>query len=59
MPANHVSVVLVHGAWANGSSWSKVNGPLKADGMKVVAAPLPLTSLADDSAGFWNGSMAQ
>ena len=52
MPANHVSVVLVHGAWANGSSWSKVNGPLKADGMKVVAAPLPLTSLADDIAAL-------
>jgi pimeloyl-ACP methyl ester carboxylesterase len=48
MPANYVSVVLVHGAWADGSSWSKVIGPLKAAGMKVVAAPLPLTSLADD-----------
>jgi len=50
MPANHVSVVLMHGAWADGSSWSKVIGPLKADGMKVVAALLPLTSLADDIA---------
>jgi pimeloyl-ACP methyl ester carboxylesterase len=50
MPANHVNVVLVHGAWADGSSWSKVIGPLKAAGMKVVAAPLPLTSLADDIA---------
>jgi len=28
MPANHVSVVLVHGAWADGSSWRKVFGPL-------------------------------
>jgi len=50
MPANHVSVVLVHGAWADGSSWSKVIGPLEAADMKVVAAPLPLTSLADDIA---------
>ena len=50
MPANHVDVVLVHGAWADGSSWSKVIGPLKAASMKVVAAPLPLTSLADDIA---------
>jgi pimeloyl-ACP methyl ester carboxylesterase len=50
MPANHINVVLVHGAWADGSSWSKVIGPLKAAGMKVVAAPLPLTSLADDIA---------
>jgi hypothetical protein len=52
MPANYVSVVLVHGAWADGSSWSKVIGPLKAAGMKVVAAPLPLTSLADDIAAL-------
>src|SRR5262249_41401430 len=50
MPANHVDVVLVHGAWADGSSWSKVIGPLKAAGLTVVAAPLPLTSLADDIA---------
>ena len=48
MPANHVNVVLVHGAWADGSSWSKVIGPLKAAGLTVMAAPLPLTSLADD-----------
>jgi pimeloyl-ACP methyl ester carboxylesterase len=51
MAASRVSVVLVHGAWADGSSWSKVIGPLKAAGLKkVVAAPLPLTSLADDIA---------
>jgi pimeloyl-ACP methyl ester carboxylesterase len=48
MPASRASVVLVHGAWADGSSWSKVIGPLRADGITVVAAPLPLTSLADD-----------
>src|SRR6516225_7453117 len=50
MPAIHVDAVLVHGAWADGSSWSKVIGPLKAAGLTVVAAPLPLTSLADDIA---------
>ena len=48
MPANHTDVVLVHGAWADGSSWSKVIGPLEAEGINVVAAPLPMTSLADD-----------
>jgi pimeloyl-ACP methyl ester carboxylesterase len=48
MPAINVDVVLVHGAWADGSSWSKVIGPLRAEGIRVVAAPLPLTSLADD-----------
>jgi pimeloyl-ACP methyl ester carboxylesterase len=48
MPVNQVDVVLVHGAWADGSSWSKVIGPLKAAGLTVVAASLPLSSLADD-----------
>lgn len=47
-----VSVVLVHGAWADGSSWGKVIGPLKAEGISVFAAPLPLTSLADDVAAL-------
>jgi pimeloyl-ACP methyl ester carboxylesterase len=50
MPTNHTDVVLVHGAWADGSSWGKVIGPLEAEGINVVAAPLPLTSLADDVA---------
>ena len=48
MLSNDVSVVLVHGAWADGSSWAKVIAPLAADGIKVVAAPLPLTSFRDD-----------
>jgi pimeloyl-ACP methyl ester carboxylesterase len=48
MPSNDVSVVLVHGAWADGSSWAKVIGPLAADGLGVVAAPLPLTSFRND-----------
>jgi hypothetical protein len=39
MPANHTHVVLVHGGWADGSSWSKVIGPLEAEGVNVVAAP--------------------
>lgn len=52
MSLNNVSVVVVHGAWADGSSWSKVIGPLRAEGVRVVAAPLPLTSLADDVAAL-------
>src|SRR5258707_7834296 len=52
MSLGDVSVVLVHGAWADGSSWSKVIGPLRAEGARVVAAPLPLTSLADDVAAL-------
>jgi pimeloyl-ACP methyl ester carboxylesterase len=43
-----MTAVLVHGAWADGTSWHKVIGALKADGISVVAAPLPLTSLAAD-----------
>ena len=50
MSTKHFTVVLVHGGWADGSSWSKVIGPLAANGIGVVAAPLPMTSLADDIA---------
>jgi pimeloyl-ACP methyl ester carboxylesterase len=52
MSANNVSVVLAHGAWADGSSWAKVIAPLAAAGVKAVAAPLPLTSFADDVAAL-------
>ena len=50
MSKHGVSVVLVHGAWADGSSWAKVAAPLAAEGIKVVAAQLPLTTLEDDVA---------
>ena len=46
------SVVFVHGAWADGSSWTRVIKPLQSRGLKVVAAPLPLTSLSDDVAAL-------
>jgi len=52
MSSNDVSVVLVPGAWAEGSSWAKVIRPLAADGINVVAAPLPLTSYRDDVAAL-------
>ena len=42
------NIVLVHGAWANGSSWSQVIPLLEARGFHVVAAQMPLTSLKDD-----------
>jgi pimeloyl-ACP methyl ester carboxylesterase len=42
------TVVLVHGAWADGSSWSRVITGLHQAGIAVIAAPIPLTSLADD-----------
>jgi len=44
------TVVLVHGAFADGSSWDKVIPLLEARGLQVVAVQNPLTSLADDAA---------
>jgi pimeloyl-ACP methyl ester carboxylesterase len=44
------NIVLVHGAWANGSSWSAVIEQLQADGYRVTAPAFPLTRLADDVA---------
>jgi pimeloyl-ACP methyl ester carboxylesterase len=52
MTANDATVVLVHGAWADGSSWAKVIMALAASGVKAVAAPLPLTSFQDDVAAL-------
>jgi len=42
------NVVLVHGAYADGSSWSDVIGRLQAAGLNATAVQNPLTSLADD-----------
>ena len=42
------TVMMVHGAWADGSSWARVIRLLQADGVTTVAAPIPLTSLSDD-----------
>jgi pimeloyl-ACP methyl ester carboxylesterase len=42
------NIVLVHGAWADGSCWSAVVERLQADGHTVTAPQFPLTSLADD-----------
>lgn len=44
------TVLLVHGAWADGSSWSRVIPLLEARGLHVVSVQIPLTSLADDVA---------
>lgn len=44
------NIVLVHGAWADGSSWSKVIPLLQAQGYNVTAVQNPLTSLDDDVA---------
>jgi pimeloyl-ACP methyl ester carboxylesterase len=52
MANGSVSVVMAPGAWADGSSWARVITALKGDEMNLVAAPLPLTSLADDVAAL-------
>ena len=44
------NIVLVHGAWADGSSWSAVIERLQADGYKVTAPQFPESSLAADVA---------
>jgi len=48
----NVTVVVVHGAWADGSSWQAIVRPLEESGLKVIAAPIPLTSLNDDAAAL-------
>jgi pimeloyl-ACP methyl ester carboxylesterase len=50
MATNATNIVLVHGFWADGSSWSKVIPILKNAGHQVIAIQLPLHSLADDVA---------
>src|SRR2546427_12720339 len=44
------NIVLVHGAWADGSSWSAVIKSLQADSYSVTAPQFPETALADDVA---------
>src|SRR5246127_1321861 len=44
------NVVLVHGAFADGSSWSKVIPLLQAKGLHVTSVAIPLTSFTDDVA---------
>src|SRR5665213_668549 len=49
-PAGVKNIVLVHGAWADGSGWQGVYNILKKDGYNVSVVSNPLTSLADDVA---------
>ena len=46
--AESATVVLVHGAWADGSCWRNIILPLRNEGLKVTCAPIPLTSLSED-----------
>ena len=49
-PARVHNIVLVHGAWADGSSWNKIIPLLEKKGFHVTAVHLPFTTLADDAA---------
>jgi pimeloyl-ACP methyl ester carboxylesterase len=49
------TVLLVHGAWADGSSWSKVIPLLEAKGLHVVSVQIPLISFADDLSALEDG----
>jgi len=48
----NATVVVIHGAWADGSSWEPVIRRPQSKGLTVVAAPIPLTSLSDDAAAL-------
>ena len=48
--SSNLNIVLVHGAWADGSSWNRVIPLLQDNGCRVVAVQIPLTSLAEDVA---------
>jgi pimeloyl-ACP methyl ester carboxylesterase len=50
-PSNS-TIILVHGAWADGSCWRNVILPLQQHGLHVICAPIPLTSLTDDTAAL-------
>jgi pimeloyl-ACP methyl ester carboxylesterase len=52
MSNSKITVVLVHGAWAECASWSQIILPLQKQGLNVVCAPIPLTSLTDDVAAL-------
>jgi len=43
------TIILVHGAWADGSCWRSVILPLERRGLHVICAPIPLTSLTNDA----------
>jgi pimeloyl-ACP methyl ester carboxylesterase len=50
MVKSTATIVLVHGAWADGSSWNKVIPLLQAKDLPVIAVQIPLTSIDDDIA---------
>ena len=52
LSSDNGTMILVHGAWADGSSWGQVILPLRHQSLRVICAPIPLTSLSDDAAAL-------
>ena len=50
--SSNFTIVLVHGAWADGSCWRNVILPLEQRGLRVICAPIPMTSLTNDAAAL-------
>jgi pimeloyl-ACP methyl ester carboxylesterase len=50
--SSDITVIAVHGAWADGSSWKDVILGLEKERLRVIAAPIPMTSLGDDTAAL-------
>jgi pimeloyl-ACP methyl ester carboxylesterase len=50
--AHNATIVLIHGAWADGSCWQNLILPLQKAGLNVICAPIPLTSLTEDIAAL-------
>ena len=48
----NATVVFVHGAWADGSSWGTVINRVSEAGLGVICAPIPMTTLSDDTAAL-------
>src|SRR5215472_9994011 len=46
------TIILVHAAWADGSCWSNVILPLQQRSLRVICAPIPMTTLSDDAAAL-------
>jgi hypothetical protein len=50
--SENITVIAVHGAWADGSSWKDVILKLERVGVRIIAASIPLTSVGDDASAL-------
>jgi hypothetical protein len=52
LASKNATIVLVHRPWADGSSWREVISLLQRQGIHLISAPIPFTSLGDDVAAL-------